>query len=297
MSRLFGIVPYFVGTTYVLALYFVTFVYGMVMHCIRKSSTKVHKVITGICNMSVAKMLLFSAGIKLHSRGAEHIAAMEDKSYLIVSNHVTTLDPPILIIGMKKANFRLVYSLRATAKVPLIGKMVGAAFDSMGWISIKHNEDDSTALKRVMSEARRDIKKYGRTHLAIFPEGIRTEDGKINEFQRGPFFLSLLLQIPIIPVLMQGVYSVHRHQTFLVNPGEVTVQVLEPIYPPKVNRKNLRQQAQEFQSQVESIYKELPNMNTDAHAYVKNQKAKSQKQETKNYSRGKVSRKATQEIK
>ncbi|MBE8182076.1 MAG: 1-acyl-sn-glycerol-3-phosphate acyltransferase [Candidatus Portiera sp.] len=264
-----GFLPYFVGTTYLVALYFVTFVYGMFMYIVGAISPKALHFIQGICNMSVARMILFSAGIKMFRSGYEHIVAMENKSYLLVSNHVTTLDPPILIVGMQKSNYRLVYSLRATAKVPFIGKLVGAAFDSMGWISIKHDENDSTALKRVINVARSDIKKHGHTQLAIFPEGIRTEDGKINNFQRGPFFLSLFLQIPIIPVLMQGVYSIHRHQTFVVNPGDVTVKVLEPVYPPKIDKKNLRKQAETFQAQVEKFYKELPNINTDAHAYKK----------------------------
>ncbi len=217
--------------------------------------------------MQIAKMLLFSAGVKVHKGGTEHVAAMDGKSYIVVSNHVTTLDPPIIIVGINRYDFRVVYSLRATSKVPFIGKFVGMAFDSLGWISIKHNENDATTLKRVINRARKDIKKQGYTHLGIFPEGWRTEDGKIQEFQEGTFYLSLILQIPIIPVLMQGVHAIHRHHTFGVSPGEVSVQALEPIYPPKVIKGKMREQAEELRLRVHKLYKDLPDMNQNAHAY------------------------------
>ncbi len=257
----------FYGFTYIFALYFVTFIYGMFLYLLSRLSPRALEGLQVKVNMSVVRMLLFSAGVKVHRVGHEHITAMEDKSYLMVSNHITTLDPPVLMLGTLKHKIRIIYSLRAASKVPLIGKLVGIAFYALSWISIKHGEDDSTALKRVINEARRELRTQGRTQLCIFPEGIRTEDGKINDFQTGPFFLSLLLQIPILPVIMQGVYSIHRHQTFDVHPGEVTVRVLAPIYPPKVDKKNIRQQADELKARVEYLYKEFPNVNLDAHAH------------------------------
>ena len=219
----------------------------------------------------VCWMLLGAARVKLEVHGKEHFDKMQDKSYLLISNHVTTMDPPILVHALKKYDLRYVYSLRAAHRIPFIGKWIGFAFNAMGWISIKHDDSEGTALKKVLNAGRRQQRQGIPLHMGMFPEGVRTYDGKISDFQDGAFYLSLMLGLPIIPVMLQGVYSVHQYQSLKINPGKIGVQILPPIEPPKLEKGhgNLRRQATQLHDEVEKMYKSVPNLNLDPNAYRK----------------------------
>ena len=63
----------------------------------------------------------------------------------------------------------------------------------------------------------------GGTSLIIFPEGKRTRDGHIGEFQDGGFRVAQQLGIPIVPVSLVGSYQHHRTGNWMLWPGVVTV--------------------------------------------------------------------------
>jgi len=46
--------------------------------------------------------------------------------------------------------------------------------------------------------------KEKRYSFLIFPEGTRSNDGKLHDFKRGGFFLAIAAQTPIIPVTIKG---------------------------------------------------------------------------------------------
>lgn len=229
----------------------------------------------------MCRILLGAAGVRLKVNGREHFDKMQKGSYLIVCNHVTTLDIPVLMLALDKYNVRYIYSARAAHNIPLIGDFVIFGFDAMGWISIKHDDSDGASLKKILTMVRRELRKGNNLQMGIFPEGIRTEDGNIQNFQDGAFYISIMLGLPIIPILTQGIYSVHEYKSFKVNQGKIGVQVLPPIYPPdyKVkdsknkgnNSEGLRVLAADLQKKVERLYTEVPNINLDHDAYYKAQ--------------------------
>ena len=47
--------------------------------------------------------------------------------------------------------------------------------------------------------------------LMIFPEGVRTRDGKLGEFHKGPAKLSILSGVPLVPVVIIGAYEVYPY--------------------------------------------------------------------------------------
>jgi 1-acyl-sn-glycerol-3-phosphate acyltransferase len=65
--------------------------------------------------------------------------------------------------------------------------------------------------------------------LVVFPEGGRTLDGKLKTFLSGAAYLAIRAQVPLVPIALKGVYDllpIHTHHFY---PGELTVQVGEPI--------------------------------------------------------------------
>ena len=254
MNKLFGF-------TYHLSMYGVTLIYGVFILMTGLISDKFRDWAYAKTSKSVSRLLLLSAGVKLSWSGRDVIKQLGDRSYIVVVNHVTTLDVPVLMIGLDKHDLSYVYSRYVVCNIPFIGKLVDAAFRAAGWVSIKGDDDSSSALKLLISSARSKTREQGRAHLVIFPEGARSADGSISDFHDGAFYLSLLLGYPIVPVLNHGVFAVHHYKRFSVNPGRIHVEIKEPIEPPKVGRGELRQKAAELRRKVNQIYKDVPNLN------------------------------------
>jgi 1-acyl-sn-glycerol-3-phosphate acyltransferase len=65
--------------------------------------------------------------------------------------------------------------------------------------------------------------------LVVFPEGGRTSTGELRPFLSGAAYLAVRAQVSLVPIALKGVYDllpIHTHHFY---PGELTVQVGEPI--------------------------------------------------------------------
>src|ERR1700685_1460917 len=65
--------------------------------------------------------------------------------------------------------------------------------------------------------------------LVVVPEGGRTLDGELKPFLSGAAYLAIRAQVPLVPIALKGVYEllpIHTHHFY---PGELTVQIGEPI--------------------------------------------------------------------
>lgn len=67
--------------------------------------------------------------------------------------------------------------------------------------------------------------------LCVFPEGTRSRDGNLRSFYRGAFWIAARYQVPVIPIVVDGTFSILRKGHFGIRPRPVTLRVLEPISP------------------------------------------------------------------
>ena len=113
--------------------------------------------------------------------------------YLIVSNHASYLDPPMVGVACKK------YSVDFMAKKEMFdAPVLGAWTRSVGCIPV----DRDAAGVKAMKEALRRLKK--KRVVAIFPEGRRSDDGSLQEAKRGVGFLVAKARVPVVPVYIDG---------------------------------------------------------------------------------------------
>lgn len=68
-------------------------------------------------------------------------------------------------------------------------------------------------------------------NIIIFPEGTRTEDGKIADFKKTFAILSVELGIPVIPLTIKGAYEAMPKHQKIPSRGNVSVTVHKPIKP------------------------------------------------------------------
>lgn len=113
--------------------------------------------------------------------------------YLVVPNHTSNLDPPLVGVACKK------YFIDFMAKQEM--------FDSpkIGWwtrlvncIPVDRESKSPASLKIAIKRIRK-----GRV-VCIFPEGTRSDDGSLKAAKRGVGFLISKAQVPVLPVYVDG---------------------------------------------------------------------------------------------
>jgi 1-acyl-sn-glycerol-3-phosphate acyltransferase len=68
-------------------------------------------------------------------------------------------------------------------------------------------------------------------NMTIYVEGKRSFDGRLLPFKKGPFYLAVECNVPVVPITISGTEEVMPKARFSIRPGTVTVQFHDPIEP------------------------------------------------------------------
>ena len=103
--------------------------------------------------------------------------------------------------------------------------------------------------------------KANKRTVAIFPEGTRTLDGKLNSFYRGFIHLLRVTENDILPVTLNGFYKLKPKNRFSIHFGSRLGLI---IHPPLEGEKLARQSDQEIMDRVMEVI-ESENTDLDTH--------------------------------
>lgn len=168
-----------------------------------------------------SQFILWILLIPVKVTGREHLTHGE--SYVFVSNHQGAFDI-FLIYGHLCRNFKWMMKI-GLRRIPLVGYACAKAHhifvDKSGPKKIKASYDTARAtLKDGMS-------------LVVFPEGSRTHNGKIGTFHRGAYLLADELQLPVVPLTINGSFEIlpRDKKGIIPNRHAITLTIHAPIYP------------------------------------------------------------------
>ena len=65
--------------------------------------------------------------------------------------------------------------------------------------------------------------------LLVFPEGQTTHDGNMVPFRSGIALLAKHLNLPVVPMFLEGLFDLKRDQRILARPGHVVVNIGAPV--------------------------------------------------------------------
>ena len=125
--------------------------------------------------------------------GAEHVPAAG--SVIIASNHQSNFDPPAIASSIDHRNLDFI------AKVELFKPPLSWLIRGLNSIPVRGSAADTASIKEVITRL-----EQGRATL-IFPEGSRTTDGQIKEFQRGVMLLVKRAAAPVLPCAIEGPFA------------------------------------------------------------------------------------------
>jgi len=115
------------------------------------------------------------------------------KTYVVVSNHQSLAD--IVLMYKTKMQFKWV-AKEILFKIPILG------WNMLLARHIRLKRGDFSSIKRVYKEAGEWLRK--KVSVVFFPEGTRSDNAGIGEFQNGAFKLAIKEKVPILPILIEG---------------------------------------------------------------------------------------------
>ena len=128
--------------------------------------------------------------------GREHLEP--NQSYVFVANHQGAFDI-FLIYGYLNRNFKWMMKYQIN-KIPFVG------FACRKSHQIMVDKRGVSKIKKTYEDARR-ILEQGYS-VTVFPEGARSFTGHMGQFRKGAFALADELQLPVVPLTINGSINV-----------------------------------------------------------------------------------------
>jgi len=143
--------------------------------------------------------------------GAENV--IEEGPCIIVANHCSYLDPPLVGVACKRAIHYL--ARKSLLDVPVLGPIL----PELNVIPVDQKNADRSALMGAI----RVVRNGGA--VLIFPEGTRSPDGKIQPAQPGVGMIVAKTRAPVVPVKLVGSYEALPKSGLIARPSAVVAKV------------------------------------------------------------------------
>ena len=144
----------------------------------------------------------------------------KEKKYIIVPNHISYLDIPVLVNVFRKPLRPL--GKEEMAKIPLFGFLYRKAAVTVDRSSSQNRAKSIEILKSVINRG---------ISILVFPEGTFNMTTKpLKEFYNGAFRVAIETQTPVKPVLFLDTFDrMHYSSIFSITPGKCRVVYLPDI--------------------------------------------------------------------
>jgi long-chain acyl-CoA synthetase len=151
----------------------------------------------------------------------------KNSAYILSSNHQSYLDAPFLASMLPPDAFRKVFAV-GTSEVFGEGFMRKLA----GSLRVVVVDPDANLVSAIKASA--FGLRQGRP-LILYPEGERSIDGTPKTFKKGAAILSIHLQVPIVPVAIDGFYDIWPRNKPFQGFKPLQIAFGDPIFPPPEN--------------------------------------------------------------
>ena len=159
--------------------------------------------------------LLFATYFRWRVVGAENVP--KEGAVILAANHASFADPPMVGAGLDRAiNYLARQSL---FRFPIVGRIL------LSWNAVPVDREGGGAkgLKIILDRL------LGGAGIILFPEGTRTQDGKLQPAQPGIGLIVAKSDAPVVPVRVFGTYEAWGPNRKVPLPKKIAVRYGEPI--------------------------------------------------------------------
>lgn len=162
--------------------------------------------------------------VDLDIHGREDLESLHGP-VLLVSNHASHLDTPVLLAGLPPKR-------RRTTAVAAVADYFFDAWWRAGTAAVVFNSLPIERPDGTMAGTPKELLTAGWS-LIVYPEGTRSADGSVGGFRTGAARLAIEEQVPVLPVGIRGTYAAMPRGRRWPTPGRprVSVRYGEPLLP------------------------------------------------------------------
>lgn len=162
--------------------------------------------------------------LKLYFRlKGEGLENLPEAPFILAPNHQSFFDGLFVTVFLKNKLMKQTYFYAKEKHIK--NKLVRFIADKNNVI-VMDLSDLKTSLQKMA-----EVLKRGK-NIIIFPEGTRTQNGEIGDFKKTFAILSRELNIPIVPVAIEGAYNALPRGSHFPKPcKKINVKFLKPIMP------------------------------------------------------------------
>ncbi|TVQ13660.1 MAG: 1-acyl-sn-glycerol-3-phosphate acyltransferase [Balneolaceae bacterium] len=161
--------------------------------------------------------MLMMLGVRLNIHYGDH--DIHQQAVYIV-NHSSTLDLFIIIsLGLPRIRYVAKYELQFNPFFFMMGRLTGQIFINRG---------NSAASVSELQKAYNRVRKQGLSVL-VAPEGSRKHEMPVGTFKKGAFRIAQDLQLPVVPVFIEGAAELCPGDALLSRSGTVNVWFGKPV--------------------------------------------------------------------
>lgn len=189
-----------------------------------------------------ANTVFLLMGKKLSLKGLDNL----DKShkYILVANHSSLFDIVAIISFYPEVSW---FGHERLLKIPVFRhflKLINY---------IPYREPTIANTREMLNQL---IEKSEVQSIAIFPEGTRTLDGRINPFYRGFIYLLRTREIDILPVTLNGFYYLKPKNRFFIDFGsKPEVVIHKPLSGKLLKEMTDKEIVEEVKNVIESAHR------------------------------------------
>lgn len=190
-----------------------------------------------------SRIFLRVAGVTFQVRGQENL--QPDRPQVIVSNHLSNLDPMIEWLALWPVHYRYM-AKKEVYKIPIFRTIIKAMH------MVKVDREAGAGGYDFINQQVRDVFDMGYS-LLVYGEGTRSPRGTIKEFKKGPFMIAKAVGAPILPVTIYGSEHAWPPGDWRMYGGTATV-VIHPMIDLEGTVEEMRERTREI---IVAGYREL----------------------------------------
>jgi long-chain acyl-CoA synthetase len=174
-------------------------------------------------------------------------------AYILSSNHQSYVDPAVLAGILPWSVFKRLFAVGTS-------EIFGSGFMRIlaRWVRVVVVDPDANLLPAMRAGA--FGLKQGRV-LILYPEGERSIDGTPRIFKKGAAILSVHMQVPIVPIAIDGFYQAWpRGKKFFQKLTHMKMKIGDPVMPPpesEASEETYSKVTAEVKERVVSMWDEL----------------------------------------
>ncbi|MGH9349474.1 MAG: lysophospholipid acyltransferase family protein [Vicinamibacterales bacterium] len=185
---------------------------------------------------AMLRLMFRVLGVRVRVVGAERLE--EGRAYVYMSNHVTSIDHlialaylPGYLVGLEKVE---------ALRVPIYG------WAARRWGQVHIDRSDS---ERAIESCRVIEKRLASgVSIALYPEGTRSHDGRLQPFKKGVFHIAVDTRATVVPIALKGLHRLIPRGSALVRAGKVELCIGAPIAAPEPGPEAVAQLSQQVRA-------------------------------------------------